>query len=157
MLDHSTFGVDGLIGTVELNIPAVYQKDKHCLQYQWAALSGLTKSFHDVLGFVKFSVGVFAPDDEQVPLNEERGGSAPSGPNQLNVLYPPQITTTPYQIHIKVFRGEKLKKMDTFGKTDPYVQIIYAGMEVKSTILKVTLDPVWNEELLVRILIRIFV
>ena len=36
------------------------------MEYQWAALSGLTKNFQEVLGFVKFSVGVFAAGDPQV-------------------------------------------------------------------------------------------
>jgi len=38
------------------------------MQHQWAALSGLTQNFQEVLGFVKFSVGVFAPGDVQVKI-----------------------------------------------------------------------------------------
>ena len=66
MLDHNLIGPNGVIGTVELNVASVYNKDKHCMEYQWAALCGIAKDFQDVLGFVKFSVGVFAPGDTQV-------------------------------------------------------------------------------------------
>ena len=69
--------------------------------------------------------------------------------HSLNVLYPPQIITQPYQLCVKVFRGEKLKKMDTFGKADPFVQVEYGSTSTQTTVLKVSLDPVWNEELLV--------
>ena len=51
---------------------------------------------------------------------------------------------------IRVFKGQKLKKMDTFGKCDPYVQVFYGSFEVKTSVLKITTDPVWNEELFVR-------
>lgn len=148
VLDHSSIGFSGLIGTVELSIPTVYYKDKHVVQYQWAALSGLTNKFQEVLGFLKFSVGVFAADDIQAPLNEEKNPGALTGPTKTEVIYPPQIVTVAHQIRVRVFRGDKLKKMDTFGKTDPYVHLIYGSQEIKSTTLKVTYDPVWNEELL---------
>jgi len=36
------------------------------MQHQWAALSGLSQNFQEVLGFIKFSIGVFATGDNQV-------------------------------------------------------------------------------------------
>jgi Ca2+-dependent lipid-binding protein len=145
--DHNLIGYDGVIGNVEINIPTIYYKEGHVMQHQWAALSGLTQNFQEVLGFIKFSVGVFAPGDVQAPLNEEPPVDAAVAQTQINILYPPQIITQSYQILVRVIRGEKLKKMDTFGKCDPYIQVLYGGLNVKSTILKVTHDPVWNEDL----------
>jgi len=43
--NHRSFGTDALIGTVETSLPTIYYKDDHVLQYQWAALAGLTKKF----------------------------------------------------------------------------------------------------------------
>ncbi len=37
--------------------------------------------------------------------------------------------------------------MDTIGKTDAYVQVLYGGLEAKTEIKKLTYEPVWNEEL----------
>jgi len=86
----------------------------------------------------------------KVPLNEEPPVDSMQSQTQINILYPPQIVTQSYQILVRVIRGEKLKKMDTFGKCDPYIQVLYGGLNVKSTILKVTHDPVWNEDLYVK-------
>ena len=41
--------------------------------------------------------------------------------------------------------------MDTFGQTDPFVSVEYGVVRAESSVIKVTLDPVWNEELFVRI------
>ena len=68
----------------------------------------------------------------------------------MNVLYPPQIEAKSYQIKIKLFRGEQLKKMDTYGHCDPYVKVDYSGLSIVSTTLKIQMNPVWNEEILVR-------
>ncbi len=81
-------------------------------------------------------------DQEKIP--SERANS-----HALNVLYPPQINTQPYQLRIKVFKGEKLKKMDTFGQTDPFVSVEYGVLRAETSVQKITLDPVWNEELFV--------
>jgi len=56
-------------GTIEMSLPSIYYKDRHCIEHQWAALAGLTKNFQDILGYVKFSVGVFAAGDAQVKEN----------------------------------------------------------------------------------------
>jgi len=62
--DHSSFGLDALIGQLEIPLSAVYYKDNHVMLHNWSALSGLTKNFQDVLGYLKFSVGVFATGDK---------------------------------------------------------------------------------------------
>jgi len=149
VLDHSSLGVNALIGSVEFNLSAIYQKQDHCLQHQWAALSGLTKKFQEVLGFIKFSIGVFQSDDKQVNFEDEKiVDSAENKPT--NVLYPPQVDTKNCQVRIRLFRGENLKKMDSLlGKCDPYVKVEYGGLKVQSRVIKVTYDPVWNEELLI--------
>jgi len=134
---------------VDFNISTIYQRDKHCMFYQWAALAGLTKEFQSILGFMKFSIGVFAVDDPQIPLDQEKIPSERANSHALNVLYPPQIVTQPYQLRIKVFKGEKLKKMDTFGQTDPFVTVEYGVARAETRVIKVTLDPVWNEELFI--------
>jgi len=84
-------------------------------------------------------------------LSEEPPVDSAISQNQINILYPPQIITQSYQILVRVIRGERLKKMDTFGKCDPYIQVLYGGLNVKSSIIKITQDPVWNEDLYVKI------
>ena len=84
-------------------------------------------------------------------MSEEPPVDSAISQNQINILYPPQIITQSYQILVRVIRGERLKKMDTFGKCDPYIQVLYGGLNVKSSIIKITQDPVWNEDLYVKI------
>ena len=38
---------------------------------------------------------------------------------------------------------------DWGGLTDPFMDVLYGGLKTTSTILKKTLDPSWNEDLLV--------
>mmetsp|Transcript_267 Transcript_267/g.241 ORF Transcript_267/g.241 Transcript_267/m.241 type:complete len:115 (+) Transcript_267:866-1210(+) len=41
--------------------------------------------------------------------------------------------------------------MDKWGKCDPFVRIVYAGMTVRTNTVKENLNPVWNKDLLLPI------
>ena len=45
---------------------------------------------------------------------------------------------------IKVFRGERLVKMDDNGKADPYVKIHLGNVDLKTRKVKESLNPVFN-------------
>ena len=53
-------------------------------------------------------------------------------------------------LHIKICQGHDLKKMDTIGRSDPYVTLRLKSQDKKQAlttlVLSNTLDPIWNQE-----------
>ena len=51
------------------------------------------------------------------------------------------------ELHVRIIEAKDLEKMDTIGKSDPYVKIKIIGtyQKAKTTVKKNTLTPVWNE------------
>merc|ERR1711934_515164 len=47
---------------------------------------------------------------------------------------------------VTVVRGNRLIKCDLFGKSDPYVKLVHNGNSQKTTWLKNTTDPVYNQD-----------
>jgi Ca2+-dependent lipid-binding protein, contains C2 domain len=87
-----------------------------------------------------------------VTLEDEKLSDKAKVFNGADVMFPPQIQTKPYQMHILLIKGEKLKKMDKFGTVDPVLKIDYAGIKIQSSIIKKDQNPHWNEEILVIII-----
>jgi hypothetical protein len=51
-----------------------------------------------------------------------------------------------YVLHIRVIEARDIAKMDTFGKSDPYVLVQLKGGKVfRTKVIDNTLKPVWNE------------
>lgn len=72
------------------------------------------------MGFVKFSVNLIAEGDKPVSLVDER--LANQGSSEGHVSLPASLSTDNYQINMKIFKGEELKKMDSwFGSVDGYI------------------------------------
>jgi len=58
---------DDLIGSYDFDITFVYFKDKHTIQHQWIALSNPeSDDFSEITGYLKLSINVQGPGDEQV-------------------------------------------------------------------------------------------
>ena len=64
-----------------------------------------------------------------------------------------------FNMHNAVCAGRNLAVRDTMAKSsDPYVVLKLYEQEVKSKVVKVTLNPVWNEELRMYVyILRIYV
>ena len=45
---------------------------------------------------------------------------------------------------VKVYRGERLVKMDDNGKADPYIKVHLANVEIKTRKIKESLNPIFN-------------
>lgn len=54
------------------------------------------------------------------------------------------------RLHIKICQWYDLKKMDTIGRSDPYVTLRLKSQDKKQAlttlVLSNTLDPIWNQE-----------
>ena len=45
---------------------------------------------------------------------------------------------------VKVYRGERLVKMDDNGKADPYIKVHLGNVEIKTRKIKESLNPIFN-------------
>eukprot|EP00992_Anisonema_acinus_P014386 TRINITY_DN9251_c0_g1_i1.p1 TRINITY_DN9251_c0_g1~~TRINITY_DN9251_c0_g1_i1.p1 ORF type:complete len:152 (+),score=28.26 TRINITY_DN9251_c0_g1_i1:89-544(+) len=57
----------------------------------------------------------------------------------------------PRVLEVTVVSATNLPKMDTFGKTDPYVVIRCGTTEMKTKVLKSVMQPVWNHRMMIAI------
>lgn len=68
---------DDLIGSYDFDITFVYFKDKHTIQHQWIALNNPeSDDFSEISGYLKLSINVQGPGDEQVQLDDQSGADA---------------------------------------------------------------------------------
>jgi hypothetical protein len=96
------------------------------------------------------SVNVSGPGDSQVALVDD--SSPLSVTDGDNVLMPPSIKKNYKQLHLKLIRGEKLPKTDTFGSIDAFVQVTFNGQKLKSRTVTQSHEVVeWNQEFLLPI------
>ena len=50
-----------------------------------------------------------------------------------------------YVLHVRVVEARDIAKMDTFGKSDPYIILQMGGQQKKTTVKQNTQSPHWNE------------
>lgn len=135
---------------------------KHTIFHQWIGLTNIKQNREDIKGFLKFSVSCIGPNDEAIPLKDEKfeGNNKTKaiqdetnqyftdGPvgdlNEGGVLYPPFIKIKPYQIRIKLIKGENLVKMDKYGTIDTFLVFEFGTVQYKTKTIKNNPNPVWN-------------
>jgi Ca2+-dependent lipid-binding protein len=70
-----------------------------------------------------------------------------------SMILPANIKLKKKQIEIILIKGESIVQMDVAligkGTADPYIDFLYGGLKVTSKICKGTLNPVWNQKILV--------
>lgn len=72
-----------------------------------------------------------------------------SGFDPSKVLLPPFLNMEMNQMTIVLTRAQNIKKMDKFGKVDPFVKVKFGLVEFKTKHCKDTYDPIWNQTILV--------
>eukprot|EP01122_Echinamoeba_exundans_P003462 TRINITY_DN1355_c0_g1_i2.p1 TRINITY_DN1355_c0_g1~~TRINITY_DN1355_c0_g1_i2.p1 ORF type:complete len:703 (-),score=225.91 TRINITY_DN1355_c0_g1_i2:487-2595(-) len=77
---------------------------------------------------------------------------------QTQMYVPPPATTitttTTYvrgrypipRVIVSVIRGRRMSKKDTLSRSDPYVVLMHNGLRLKTSTIKNTQDPVWNQD-----------
>lgn len=66
---------DDLIGVYELELTQIYFAKEHCMEHQWLALSNPEgQDFNEITGYLKLSISVCGPGDDQVQLMEDKSG-----------------------------------------------------------------------------------
>ena len=124
---------DELIGTYDFDLSYIYFQPKHVILHQWIAFSNPeSKDFNEITCYLKLSISVAGPGDEQVSLNDELG---PEKADAM-VMMPPSIKKQFKQIKFKFIKGEKFPKMDTFGTIDAYISTIFFKKKLKTIAVK---------------------
>ena len=58
--------------------------------------------------------------------------------------------SNPLTIIINLFQAKELPTADSDGSADPYVQIYHYGTEMNSSIVKDSVNPIWNERMILK-------
>lgn len=94
------------------------------MQHQWLALSNPEgKDFNEITGYLKISISIAGPGDDQVQLTDD-----PSGLDKTDgdsILMPASIKKQYKQLYFRILRAEKLPKMDRFGYINPYISTTF--------------------------------
>jgi hypothetical protein len=124
---------------------------EHTLMHQWLALSNPdAKDFNEITAYLKISINITGPGDEQVQLSEDRAGFDKT--DGENIMMPSSIKKQYKQLYFRIFRGEKLPKMDGFiggGSIDAYICTSFFKQTLKTTVIKMKDNCVnWDQEML---------
>jgi len=133
ILDANTFRSDVLIGLFEFDLAQIYYRDHHELYRQWCALSDVTDKHEGIQGYLKCSITVLGPNDEQyihsaADADDDDGG-------MLGVLMPPEVEQHGCLLRIQCLYVDELPVMDEGligGKCDPYVRVEFAGIDIST-------------------------
>ncbi|MES1910298.1 MAG: hypothetical protein MHM6MM_002918, partial [Cercozoa sp. M6MM] len=133
-VDANTLMRDAQIGSFEFDVSSVYFKEGHEIYRQWVALSDTRGKREGVQGYLRVSVTVLGPDDEQVTHDEEVFDEDES--EMLCVLMPPEVEQDPHLLTVTVHEVRDMPVMDTGvigGKCDPFVSVHFASNKVKTS------------------------
>ena len=64
------------------------------------------------------------------------------------VLLPPNITTEDWEVGVTLHKAEGVAKMDQFGIADPFIEVTFANITLKTNVKKGR-TPEWNQELII--------
>ena len=88
--------------------------------HQWLALSNPEgKDFNEITAYLKISISIAGPGDEQVQISDDNSGVDDT--DKGGVLMPSSIKRQYKQLYFRIFKAEKLPKMDRFGTIDAYI------------------------------------
>jgi hypothetical protein len=153
VMDANTFRKDVLIGAFEFDASMCYFEPNHEVFRKWIALSDVTDAHEGIQGYLRVTIVVLGPGDEQKIHTQEEIEEMDE--NDTGVLMPPAIEQTGYVMSLNLYNAKDLPKMDVgvFGGTcDPYVKVEFAGITVRSQIIKGTLSPEFMECLMVAVM-----
>jgi hypothetical protein len=144
--NHSILFSDSIVGIYELDLVYIYKHPDHCLRHQWIAISNASgKSYTKVRGYIRLGISVTHESDDPVDLALETEKQY-----DRKVMLPPQIVPKTIQLIVTLLKAESLPIMDRGGTINPFIKAHFAGLSIKSSIIKadsVTMTSYWYEEL----------
>lgn len=137
------------IGTVSLNLSAIYFEENHTLRHKWFVLQNRSSDkFHEVQGYLKLSINLSADTDEKTELTPEAVAYSSETPQ---VEIPPSIKLDFSQLIIHVISAVDLPKVDRMGNgINAFVEASFSGVPMKTKIID-SLTPYWNQKLFMQV------
>ena len=101
---------------------------------------------------MKLSIVVLKGNDEAIPHDEVEDEDEKVSDSNLQdmVLQIPGINVTYNEVSVKIFKCEKLPKMDTVGWCDPYIRMSFGGVKQETKKFKGE-NPIFKEEIVLPI------
>lgn len=136
VLDANRIKSDVLIGGYQFDLSQVYFNDHHEVFRQWVALMNPSPKIKGIQGYLKCSVVVLGPDDEQYTHTEAEQDDEAEG--MMAVLMPPSLEQTAQLLKVQIYQTIDLPEMDQglmlgkSGRCDPYVKIQFAGAKLRT-------------------------
>lgn len=148
VLSKGTLSLNKEIGSVSLNLSAIYFEQNHTLRHKWFVLQNKNQDFQQAQGYLKLSVNLSADSDERAELTPEAvitSGDAPK------IEIPPSIQLSFSQLKITIIRAVNLPKVDMLGAgINAYVQATYSGVSMRTKVDS-SMTPYWNQEILMQV------
>ena len=131
--DANNFTRNVLIGLYEFDLSTIYFNNKyHEIYKKWIGLYDVTDEHDGIQGYLKISIVVLGPNDEQKThklVDEDEDET-----NLLSVLLPPTIEQIPYLLSISIY--EYIKPFQLKNKmSSPFVLVEFAGCKIKSKVV----------------------
>ena len=64
VMDYNMVGFNSVVGATELDLVSIYFSKDHAIEHRWVILNNMSKDFERIMGFLKFSVQVYAKGDK---------------------------------------------------------------------------------------------
>ena len=146
--DHSAILKNSKVGFTNGTASQVYYETDHSVLNKWEILINPEVNYKKPMGFIKYSVNFVKAGEPRKNLELQTFSGKENKFTALSI--PPNIKLNQKQIVIKVYRGDRLVRLDDFGGgADPYVKFDLGGLKIKTDYQKSTLIPVFNRILLI--------
>ena len=126
--DANTISRDVLIGAFEFDLSNVYFSENHEIHRQWVALSDISGANEGIQGYLRVSIVVLGPGDEQKIHNENEEDENEA--KLFSVLMPPEIEQKPYLLDISIYKVRNLATSDIglfSEQCDPFCFAEFSG------------------------------
>ncbi|XP_066141603.1 otoferlin-like isoform X2 [Euwallacea fornicatus] len=149
-----------LLGSFKLDVATVWSQPDHQFYHKWALITDPDDMVGGTKGYLKCDICVIGKGDTmKVPSKSDKD----EDDIEANLLLPDGVPTDRQMARyiIKIYRADGLPKMNStlmanvrkalMGEVndlvDPYVQVSFAGLTGKTSVMKHNYTPVWNEQL----------
>ena len=140
VFDANTISRNVLIGAYELDLATVYFHDEyHEIYKQWLGLFDTTDEYEGIQGYLRVSVVVLGPNDEQ--KTHKLVDDDESESQLVSVLMPPSIEQSPYLLSVSIYEARDLSSDDVglfTEQCDPFAICEFGGIRMKSKVKKGT-------------------
>lgn len=149
LYNHNTIMKDALIGQTSSSCLRVFTSEDHTEYDKWAILTNNQTEICSPAGYLKYSVNFVKAGSHRTNLEKEYDPSQDSK-TLTNLSLPPEIQIKQKQITCYVYKGDRIVKLDTFGKgADPYVKLDLGGLKLKSSIKEGIENITYFEKLMI--------